>query len=94
MAKKMIRVRAKPPFPCLRRGFVRQRKLLTPKGIDASRHGPFTLVTMISWYKKVLVEKYDKADGKMGREFQNCRSRISEQNSCLFGSQISELGKW
>ena len=57
MAKKMIRVRARPPFPYLRRGFVRQPKLLTPKGIDTSRHGPFTRVSLIFNYKKLSPEK-------------------------------------
>ena len=51
MAKKMIRVRARPPFPCLRRGFVQQPKLLTPKGIDTSRHSPFTMALCLNGIK-------------------------------------------
>lgn len=57
MAKKMIRVRARPPFPCLRRGFVRQRKLLTPKGIDTSQHGPFTEAVTILHYKNLSLKR-------------------------------------
>jgi len=57
MAKKMIRVRARPSFPCLRRGFVRQPKLLTLKGIDTSRHGPFTIGITIFDYIKLSPEK-------------------------------------
>ena len=41
--KEIIRVRAEPPFLCLRRGFVQQQKPLTAKGIDAIRHSPFTM---------------------------------------------------
>lgn len=36
-----IRVKAKPPFLCLRHGFVQQLMLLTMKGINVSRHSPF-----------------------------------------------------
>ena len=68
MAEIKIRVRAKPSFPCLRRGFVQQRMLLTRKGIDAIRHGPFTAAIMISLYKNVSV--------KNGLRY---RSRFSEQ---------------
>ena len=42
MAKIKIRVRAKPPFLCLRHGFVQQLMLLTTKGINVSRYSPFT----------------------------------------------------
>ena len=94
LKEKMIKVRAGPPFPCLRPGL----------GIDRSRHGPFTLIMMISWYKKFSVKKLGKNDNlrigwlslskNLGQDFQNKRSGFSEQNSCLSGSIISELGKW
>lgn len=62
MAKKIIRVRAKPPFPYLRRGFVQQPKLLTPKGIDASRHGPFTIANRNDDYIKLSFKRGIKLD--------------------------------
>lgn len=74
MTKKMIRVRARPSFPCLRRGFVRQLSLLTPKGIDASQHGPFTVISMLNLYKNVAVEMGSQSwSRKSGDE--DCRLR-------------------
>ena len=55
---KIIRVRAIPPFLCLRRGFVQQQKLLTSKGIDASRRSPFTIPNVFEYYLN-LSEKCD-----------------------------------
>lgn len=56
------------------------------------RHGSAwhpSLNHILSLYKKILV----KIRFSICQNFQNYRSRISEQNSCLIGSIISELGK-
>ena len=53
----MIRVRARPPFLCLRHGFVQQLMLLTMKGINVSRHRPFTNSMNITDYIKLSSEK-------------------------------------
>lgn len=52
MAKKMIRVRARPPFLHLRPGLC----------IDRSRRRPFTLDTMIGLYKNLSLEKRQLID--------------------------------
>jgi len=78
---RMIRVRARPPFPCLRPGL----------GIDRSRHGPFTLVIMISWYKKFSVEKkrqctlISNRDNNNVLAFGNAGSIVQSRFNMLFG---------
>ena len=58
---KRIRVGAKPSFLCLRRGFVQQQKLLTTKGIYASRHSPFiSIIDLIEYINLSLKNENHK----------------------------------
>ncbi len=63
--KNRIQVKAKPPFPCLRHGFVQQQKLLTFEGINVIQHSPFIKMMGIhnsNHYTKLAVNKNNIAE--------------------------------